>query len=276
MSKIILSWLSYLTRENFDRRGKNHRTSIESLVPFANRDDIDIIVVDNSEPDNYACATIRDELKLPIKIFKAENVAIDVAVHYTGMLSALASGCEFFAYSYDDVIFYDHDFVSPAVEFMKQNLEVSCIRLSKYEHQNRQYYDTNFVPKKINPESVSHQNSRSNTVVHVGPYTVGDRTFYKSNWRPISKPSLWRTSKFNEIIGAPIPCPSLQPFERYMYQCSDNDVDWTSGFIDGGVCTTFPETTSERIVQGYEYTRQTPEADIERLMEMICNPKCWL
>lgn len=274
-SKLTMTWLSYLTRENYDRRIQNYRKSMESLRGFADSRLIDIFIIDNAEQDNDTCEMLRDEFHLPYSIFKARNSLLDVSAHYVALELARSGHLEYFAYAYDDIVFYDHEFVGPAIEFMDSERDVSCIRLSKYEHGNMRLYDTQWVPKDINPESVDHKNSRCKCVMHKGPFIHGSHTFYKSNWHPISKPTLWRKNDFETIIGRPSPCPTLQAFEKHMYDTSDQVEGWTSGFIDGGVCTTFPQQNSERLALGIGNTKPTPSGDIAGLLEELCNPKCW-
>lgn len=273
---MIITWLAYLTKKNYDRRVENFTASLRSLSLLRDSG-ARIVIVDNSEPDNFTCKQIRDELGFSFEIFKAKNEYCDIAGHYVGMNLAQQINDPYFAYAYDDFVFYDGTFVQPSIKFMDRNPDVSCMRISKYEMKNQQQYDTTYTSKDKNPEAVRHNNTRGNKqVIHDGPYLIDGHDFYKTTWRPISKPTLWRASHFENIMGSPSSCPTLQEYEKYMYDLSDARQQWVSSFIDLGVCHTFPQETSERIVTGAGLSRAAPIVDVSKISEALSCRERWL
>jgi hypothetical protein len=178
----------------------------------------------------------------------------DIAVHFCTMLHALASNHEFMVYLYDDFVVYDDTFIADCEQFMDENPAVMCMRLPEYEFNNKRY-NTKFTPKTENPEAVRHEDGAGNIrLFHEGPYVVGEHAFFKTNWRPNSRPMLWRTKAFESLVGGLDRIPVMQPFERYMYQRADELAmkdEWLSSFLDEGMCHTFPQETSERINVGF-------------------------
>lgn len=272
---MIVTWLSYLTNHNKTRRMENYLQSLKSLSTLANST-AEVVIIDNSEPGNFLAQQLRDKHQLPFKIFKADNVFCDVISHYVASALATQHSDKFFAYLYDDFVIYDKDFVGPSVAFMEKNPEVACIRLPKYEAEKSYVYNTAYTSKHENPDSVGHFSAPFNSkVVHDGPFYIGSYHFYKSNWRAISRPTLWRNTAFKEFIGVPSPCPTLQEFERYMNGRIDEKsktTPWVSGFIDKGICHTFSQSTSERMKLG----SPSPTVDLSKLEEMLACPKRWL
>ncbi len=142
------------------------------------------------------------------------------------------------------------------------------------------FFDSAKTPKSTNPDSVSHANGVLNQKInHIGPHVVGNHAFFTSNWRPNSRPTIWKTTSFETIIGHLQPCPTFQMFEKHMYDSSDQFVmegnSWTSGFIDHGVCKTFPQHTSSRLIEGYGSKKADPVVDLIRLNNMLAVTDNW-
>jgi hypothetical protein len=249
-----------LTEENRDKRLEIWEKSYQSLKFIKNAH---IIVVDNALPTRSLTNT-------QYEYFNANNKWFDVVAHYVALQRAKSLRHKYFAYMYDDFIVYDGSFVEDAVAYMDKNSDVSCIRIAEYNASDVKRYDSLITPKCINPESVSHVGVRGQNVIHRNKQIVGNHTFYKSNFRPISRPTLWRTSDFERIIGYPNPCQVMQSFEKHMYDCVDKDLTYVSGFIDGGVCHTFPQETSTRIKAGNNFGA----VDLHTLRDKIDNYIC--
>lgn len=272
-TRIVLSWLSYLTAENRDQRIDNYVASLKSLATFP--ENVHIVIVDNSnivEP-----LFLRDKYLPRAEVFLAKNRWCDIAVHYVGCeVAFLQKGINYFAYSYDDFVFYDTEFFEPTLEFMKKNSDVSCTRFAEYSVANRDWYDTEHTPKTTNPEAVRHNNTADGSpVVHEGPFEHTGRTFYKNRWRPTSRPTMWHVGAFMGLAGYPRECPTLQQFEQHMYDRSDAKKDWQSAFMDVGACRTFPQATSERINQGLGITTRSPIVNAYEMLAEVKNRENW-
>lgn len=268
-----MTCLGYLTGQNYESRKDNVKKSLTSLKPFLDSDEVELIFIDNCEDSNSHLnikSLIRELYpdKYPI-VMSLHNRWYDIAAHYVAYLVAKHKGIDYFIYTYDDFVFYDTSFIQDSIDFMNQHLGTACIRLTEYDISDRWYYDTAITPKTENAESVSHYNAKSGKVHHIGPFKHGDNQFYESNWRPTSRPALWRTSAFESIIGMPETCNVLQQFEKYMYDRSDEQSDWCSGFIDCGVCHTFPQDTSVRISSGIGINKPSPVVDLNTLKDFL-------
>lgn len=276
---MIITWLSYLTKANYDKRIDNYMLAFDSLKLLKDCG-ARVILVDNSEHDNFMLPKLRDSSNLQFEIFKTQNEFGDIAGHFIGyLLSKLDDS--YFAYLYDDFVIYDGKFVEPSKVFLSQNSEVTCIRLPKYEFKDSKTYNTTFTHKDVNPDSVGHFSAPFNgAVVHEGPFEINGYDFYKSNWRSISRPTLWNARFFEKFVGFPNSCPTFQEFERFMNENIDEMVrqnhSWKSGFIDHGVCHTFPQNTSERISSGIGYNRASPVVDLIKLQDMLACSERWL
>jgi len=268
---IILTWLSYLTPNNYVTRIKNYTQSMRSLVGMEN---VDLVLVDNDPTQSLLLDSVRAEIGLgcyesrektsqKYQVFRAKNEWYDVAAHYVAYYVAKGLRRPYFAYTYDDFVFYDKFWVKDTVTFMDKNPDVCCIRLPYYSAYNKNSFDRDITPKSVNPESVAHKRGgvKNADVEHRDPEDIGHHTFYKSNWRPQSRPTLWRTDDFARIVGFPNTCPVMQDFEGYMHAFADLDDTYVSGFIDGGVCSTFPQDTSLRLAAGNKF----PEVDLKTL-----------
>jgi len=268
-----MTCLGYLTGQNYESRKDNVIKSLTSLKPFLDGNEIELIFIDNCEDNNshLNIKSLVNEL-FPDKhpsILSLHNQWYDIAAHYVAYLVAKRKGVDYFIYTYDDFVYYDTSFIQDSIDFMNDHISVACIRLTEYDISTRWYYDSAITPKTENAESVSHNNANSGRVEHVGPFKHGDNIFYESNWHPTSRPAMWRTSAFESIIGMPEKSNVLQQFEKYMYDRSDEKTDWCSGFIDCGVCNTFPQDTSVRIASGIGINKPSPLVNLKLLKDFI-------
>lgn len=279
--RVAMSWLSYLTRDNeLTRQNVNLMSfsTFSTLVARSN-DIIDPIIVDNAERDNDGCRTIRSTARSDfiIPMFRACNAFCDVAAHFAAHHVAMLHDLPYMAYTYDDFFFYDDAFLADACDFMDEHTNVQCIRIARYDVKNIEMYDANVTPKNINPEAVRHNNCpHGKPVVHVGPFKFGTRDFYESNWNPISRPSLWRTSSFTKMLSQLHAVNVLQQFEAQMYEHALHDETWVSGFMDLGACSTIPQQQSCRIEAGLGITKSTPTFDIDDAYRALNDPQNWV
>lgn len=86
---------------------------------------------------------------------------------------------------------------------------------------------------------------------------------------------MWRTETFGEFVKTlPENVPIMQWFEKLMYDWADMNVDnYHSGFINGGVCHTFPVNTSERLLHPKNYVGTTVNVtELKMLYEQSVTP----
>jgi hypothetical protein len=231
------------------------------------QDNVDLLFVNNGNDPR-----VREELRhyahLPHKQINLGKNFYDISVHMCSYWRAVELGAPYFAYTYDDFVFYDSYWVEPSVKFMNTYNNVACIRLPKYVYGDRTY-DTRYVPKNLNPESVRHEDGAAGhplemIVVDSGKKELEDRDFYFSNWRPNSRPMMWRVDSFQKMIEGREKLPVMQSFEKLMYAHADAlGESYTSGFINNGVCHTFPIETSERTQVSNHY--RDVEIDVAEL-----------
>jgi hypothetical protein len=252
MTRTTVGCLLWLTEENYERKIERFNKSITSMNKIESQD-CDLLMLNNGGLENL------DEIVQGLGLTRHRYVRLhrnfyDVAVHFCTMFHALESNNEFMVYLYDDFVVYDDTFITDCELFMDDNPAVMCMRLPEYEANNH-LYNTKFTPKIKNPEAVRHEDGAGGIrLFHDGSYSVGKHSFFKTNWRPNSRPMLWRTKAFELLTSGLDMIPVMQPFERYMYQRADelamND-EWLSSFLDEGMCHTFPQETSERINVGF-------------------------
>lgn len=243
---MLLAYLSWITDENAARRIDRAKASIDSLKHIVLPVNSKVLVINNGGNDwieNEIRYTGFDYIKLP------KNY-LDVSVHMTGHSYAQMDGHELFCYTYDDYVLTDREFVSPCEQFMSEHEFVDCIRVARYDVNNQKRYDKEKTSKSVNPESVCHENSACNTkLTFIGPKSYGERNFFISNWRPNSRPMIWRTHSFNRFSCYEENCIVMQPFEKRMYDICDEQFkkgSYMSGFMDIGAFKTFPQETSDR------------------------------
>lgn len=252
MADLVVGCLVYLNDKVFDRRIDMCRESLTSFRTFGpQKDHVDLIFVNNGD-DPRVKQELDEHVAVDYTLLNLGKNFYDVSVHLCSYWHAKETGARYFAYTYDDFVFYDDFWVKYAVDFMEQFNNVSCIRLPKYVYGDP-YYDTVVTSKHTNPEAVRHEDGAGgNALQMINVDAPNDRKspyqFYVSNWRPNSRPMMWRTEKFGELIEQfQEKLPVMQPFELLMYNWADfNKNTWCSGFINRGVCHTFPTETSER------------------------------
>jgi hypothetical protein len=275
--KHTLIWLSYLTKDNFESRKNRFLQSLISLQGF-DENKTNIIIVDNSEEDNYSTIELKNQYLSHASLFKANNEWCDIAAHFIGSIASLNG---YFTYSYDDFVFYNTNFLDDIKEMMDKNTEISCCRITKFDVSNLNKFDANITSKEENPEAVRLNNTARQEKFYLEKL---DNKFYKTNLRPTSRPTFWRNSSFQKMVEFYLQFgkntqgslfPTLQQFEQLMYDYCDLNKNWQSAVFDIGSCYTFPQSTSVRINKGLGISKKSPVADIKTLWTNLGNKNRW-
>jgi len=239
----ILSWLPTFEEARIER----YTRSITSHQDIAN---VDKVIINNG-CDINGVSNVLGGIHNRIPIIHLGKNWYDIAGIFAAYKLALEYSYDYFIYSYDDFVWYDSHAIVDIQNYMDINEDVWCMRLPKYVYGDP-YYNVTHTPKTTNPESVRHD-------VGVGgiphshdpiPQRVGSHQFYKSNWRPISRPTFWRTSAYTKLLqGTDFSAvPVMQVYEGYVYSLADQFAkSYKCAFINGGVCHTYPQDTSSRI-----------------------------
>jgi hypothetical protein len=251
MSNITIGCLLWLNDANVARRLDIVKESLTSLSKITCQNQ-PVFVTNNGNLDPPF------ELPQGCVYKKLDNNYFDLTAHYVPYWRALDERHDYFIYLYDDFIIYDSTFIDDAIRFMDENSHVCCMRLPLYKTGDP-FFDTNYTPKSKNPDAVRHETGAGKfKLKNDGKTKVGEHEFVFSNWRPSSRPMLWRTSAFAKFALPNVNNhPIMQSFERHMYSVADklaSENNWSSSYIEGGVCHTFPANTSERTRHNIEHT----------------------
>jgi hypothetical protein len=251
MTNLIIGCLIYLNDNVFDRRIDRCRQSFSSFHTFdSQKENISLLFINNGN-DQRVNQELKNCISLKYDLINLGTNFLDISVHMCSYWKALQTGAPYFAYTYDDFVFYNDHWVKDAINFMNSYKNVSCMRLPKYEYNNA-YYNANITSKSINPDAVRHEDGAGGVELQMIDSSLlgsefSSNKFYLTNWRPNSRPTLWRTDYFTKIIEGYVKLPVMQMFEKLLYDYADkNKNDYISSFIDGGTCYTFLEQTSER------------------------------
>lgn len=228
MPKFVAGYLLYLTEDNFHFRGNIVSESISSFDKAFSKQNCDIIVVNNG--------TIVPPEFSKFNVLNLSKNYYDVAVHYATAFHAEKHNIPYFGYFYEDFIYYDDSFIQSSIDFL-ENTGIKSMRVPSYKFGDKNY-NTTFNPRSVNPDSVRHDVGAGNKQLiqeHV------DGRFYRTNWRPNSRPMIWNTKYFLEnFVMSPF-SRVMQSFEGHMYSVADRLAEkneWISSFIDGGICST--------------------------------------
>lgn len=264
--RLTIGWLVWLTTENIDRRLEMVKASAESLSHLSSKE-YEVIAVNNNGLHLQQLDLVQPSF---LREMTTDKNYIDLSAIYYPYLRALEAGHPYFCYLYDDFVIYKDPF-EDCMKFMDENADVSCMRLPAYETDNL-FYNSRITPKSVNPDAVSHLDGAGDSIRRTpferhGPFRHGSNDFYRSNWRPNSRPMLWRTKSFERFASLD-DCqhPVMQPNEARMFKIADELAvkgDYVSAYLEGGMCKTFPVTTSERTrastTHWNEYTVDTRE-----------------
>ena len=243
MKKLVVGWLVWLTQENLDRRRQMVEASARSLS-LLKGDSYEVFAINNG-----GLEVLPLELPQSIRVINTGKNFIDLSAMYFPYLIARDLNRPYFCFLYDDFEVY-RDSLDDCVQFMEENTEINCMRLPAYKTGDK-YYDTRTTPKSVNPDSVNHEfGAGKSPLLRSAPSITGNSTFYHCNWRPNSRPMLWRTESFarfsslNDLFH-----PVMQPYEARIYKIADDLAavgKYHSAYLEGGMCKTFPVNTSER------------------------------
>lgn len=250
MIKLVLGYLLFLNEENVERRLPIVEQSLRSLSTLRGQLDRAELLIVNNGGGELARSVIDDHLpaSVPYRCIDLDQNYFDIAVHMCSYWRARDLGAQCFAYAYDDFIFYDSEWISAAVSYIDMFPRISHVRLPQYRVGDPTF-DSSITPKSQNPDAVSHQVGIGRQPVSFGDgIIVNGRTFRQCMFLPNSRPTLWRTSAFGEFAAAlDDRVPVMQTFEGLMYEhAHGRAAESTGAVLDGGVCRTFPVTTSER------------------------------
>ncbi len=243
MKKLSLGWLVWLNEENMSRRIDMVTQSANSLG-ILSQDAYQLLIINNG-----GLKELPFKLPAAAKHIILEENFIDISAYYVPYLHAIENNNPYFGFLYDDFIVYK-DAVRDCIEFLDNNPQISCIRLPEYVTGDKKY-NTTYVNKSVNPDAVGHLEGAGNTKLQqIGPVKVGENSFYISNWRPNSRPTIWRTESYSNFCNLKDSNHFvMQPYEAKLYSTADKlavEGKYLSGYLEGGMCRTFSVTTSER------------------------------
>lgn len=236
MSKILIGYLSYLTKDTFVRREFMTNQAANTFKNCFKNQDCDVVIINNGEI-----------IPEPLDQFNILNLSknyYDVAVHFCTAFLASRMNLKYFGYVYDDFLYYDDSFISKAISFLEYT-QIKSMRLPAYKYADG-WYDTRTTSKSENPDAVRHESGANRQPLIQLKF---EEPFFISNWRPNSRPMLWNTEYFIEHFIPKNISKVMQKYEGYMYDIADElskQNKWTSSFLNGGMCKTFPVETSLR------------------------------
>jgi hypothetical protein len=240
---LVIGYLSFINEKNKHIRLDDLKSSVES-TKIIGSDRRKLISVDN--------ASIQDARDVLTKasnfdaFFHYDTNHYDVALFFTTMWYALIHNTPYMVWFYDDFIVYD-DALEDCMRFLDENNDVHCVRLPIYDKYDSDSYDTKYVSKQKNPDSVRHFNTVSNRVLEwKGPHDVGRHQFFTNNWHYTSRPMMWRTRYFHDVtshMGSK--CYVLQGFESRATAAFEK-AGLKTGVLQGGMMRTTPVNRSAR------------------------------
>jgi len=246
-SNILVSYLTYVTDNNRERRQSIFNETFSAFQNLKNDDSLVLFSIDNNSSSD-----IKNKLKnantFDYYLHLKENF-IDISLLYYTVKLADELNIKYLFYCYDDFLFYDFDFGKDCISFLDNNPDVHNIRMPYYSYDNREYFDSSKTSKSINPDAIRHYNQPDNRkeLDFTGPIVENNHTFYKCNWHYTSRPTLWRTSYFKTIFEDLEKIPVMQNFEGYAMNYFYNK-NLNSSVLDKGVAKTYVQ--SERMETG--------------------------
>lgn len=241
---LTFGYLTFINDSNKHLRINDFRESLESLKLIQSKS-VEFVSIDND-----SCEEVKDLLcddLFSCRYHYSKNF-LDIALFYTTLWHAQQRNHDYMIFSYDDFIIYN-DAIDDSISFLEDNQDVHCVRITKYDFQNRHLFDSNITPKSSNPDSVRHYNTFTNEkLLWEGPIRFGDNTFYKNNWQYTSRPTLWRRSYFENIIARQgHQSFVLQEFESWAIKEFHKE-KLKTGVLDFGMMHTTPIQKSVRTV----------------------------
>jgi hypothetical protein len=268
MTKIITSYLVYLNDQNWSRRSDIVLQSLSTLNQYADNG-CEWYIVNNGGGDRTRNLILENLKDIDFEIIDLSNNFYDVAAHLTAYHYAVKRKEAYFAYFYDDFLFYDNCWSSDAIMMMDEHLDVGYMRLPAYVWGDRKY-DTAFTPKSQNPDAVRHHvGLETNRNVTLDLFDrMGCHDFGVVDWQANSRPTLWRTDTFSDFIKDIEDVPVMQDLERLMIDYAANNRQIKSAFLDNGVCKTFHVNTSARTTSGINFSDiKIKKSDFFKMLE---------
>lgn len=239
-AKIAIGYLTFIPDVLMSLRFDEFETSLASLSII--KSDLTRLL----SIDNVSTEIVKKKLH-EAKIF-------DNFVHYdqnkydSGALCSLMWYAKdhripYMMYVYDDFIMQKNS-IKDCVEFMDTNSDVHCVRVPAFEKNAK--FDAEQTQKTKNPDAVRFYNSiNGEKLSWSAPIFVGKSTFFKCNWHYTSRPTLWRTDIFSDLIGMMGEIPVLQLFEKVAGNLLQK-LPLIVGVLDSGMMRTTPVTHSAR------------------------------
>lgn len=265
-NKTLICYLCYVTNENKSRRMKNFKKSLDSLKHL-DKKNCQIIALNNN-CCNEAVDLIKSNRYID-EVITFENNFWDVSVIFSAAYLANKKEFKYSCYMYDDFVVYDNNFLKPCMEFLNANEDVGCVRITKYEYDKMNSYDSNIVPKSVNPESVRHYSNnhvKSAPLTWEGPYNIYNRKFYKNNWHYSSRPALWRNDILYSFFDHLEDIPVMQPFEKFAAIKFFN-TGLKTGVLDIGSVHTFLESERTTVSGGMGYNVNISKSLIKKELD---------
>lgn len=246
MKRLSIGFLLWLTDDNISRRLEMCKQTINSLSLLNNHNLYDLLITNNG-------GIVPKELNIPSnsKIIHLDKNFYDISALYVPYLHALENNHDYFCYSYDDFEFLKDSF-EDCIKFLDENKEVDCMRITSYVFGNPSF-NTKFTSKQKNPDSVGHgEGAAKFPLIQMGPFYVGNNSFFKTNWKPNSRPTIWRTKSYQKFFAdlKTSKQPVMTVYEDKIYNlCNYHFIngEYQSSFLDIGMCKTFLQRTSERM-----------------------------
>ena len=244
MPSLTVGYLTYITERNKDKRMLDFRSSLKSLEKITS-ENVEFLCIDNNSIQD-ARIEINASNRFSKKYLFDRN-HFDIALFYVTAWHSIASKSDYMCLMYDDFIVYDDAF-DDVISFMDENKDVQCTRITEYDFNNKRKYDSDITSKNLNPDAIRHYNtSTGEKLVWSDPIRIGDHTFYKNNWHYTSRPTVWRTQYFLDVLSrqGDVESNVLQGFEKWaMDEFSKNSL--ITGVLDLGMVRTTPVDRSAR------------------------------
>jgi len=243
MKKCVVGYLTYVNEKNKNQRLNDFYDSINSLSKIKN-DSIEFISIDNS-----SISEVKNKLKesgVFSNCFHYDNNHYDVALFYTTLWYAKEKNIDYICFLYDDSIVIDDAF-EDTLNFMEKNEEISCTRISYYDFENKDYFNSEITPKSKNPDSIRHYNFVTGEKLNwEGPFLVGEHCFYKNNWHYTSRPTIWKREVFEKVLNTQGNTSRiLQGFEDWAQPAFEKE-KIKIGVLNHGIAKTTPVLRSAR------------------------------
>ena len=247
MPRLTVGYLTYITDRNKSKRMSDFRSSLESLEKITS-ENVEFLCIDNKSIQEARLA-INESGRFSKKYLFDRN-HFDIALFYVTAWHSIESKTDYMCLMYDDFIVYDDAF-DDVIQFMDENRDVHCTRITEYDFSNKRKYNSDITSKNVNPDAIRHYNtSTGENLKWSDPIRVGSHTFYKNNWHYTSRPTVWRTEYFLEVLSnqGEIESNVLQGFEKWAMN-EFNKSNLVTGVLDIGMVRTTPVDRSARSLE---------------------------